>query len=185
MHGAAYQYVVDHRPSDPGDVLDVGGRNINGSVRGVLHTEGHAYTVVDLVDGADVDVVGDICELGLVDVADTVVCLEVLEHTEAWPDVVAACVAACRPGGTVIFTAAGPTRAAHSAFDGGELRDGEHYENIAVDALDGVLAGLDVAGYEIDVIGDDIRAVLQLPKQTKPKAARKRPVRRQPKDSED
>lgn len=171
MHTEALEYVAAHAPSGAVDVLDVGGRNINGTPRGRFHAK--SWTVVDLHEADDVDVVGDITELGLVDVADVVLCLEVLEHTPAWREVVAACLTACRPGGRVIVTAAGQGREPHSAIDGEQLRKGEHYENIDPDELGAELAR-HLSDVTIDVLGPDVRAVVDLPKAKKPRSPRKR-----------
>ena len=134
MHQEALDYVARMRPEFAGDVLDVGGRDVNGTPRGVF-TDAATYIAVDLVAGPGVDLVGDICAMGFEDFADTVLCLEVLEHAENWRGVVAACAAAVRPGGTVLITCAGPGREPHSASDGGPLLDGEYYMNVAADEL--------------------------------------------------
>lgn len=159
MHQAVIDYVAHHLPDFPGDVLDVGGRDINGTPRW-LFENADSYRVVDLHEGDNVDVVGDITELGLSGVANTVLCLEVLEHAENWRDIVAACVAACRPGGTVIVTAAGPGREPHSAIDGGPVRDGEWYGNVTA-------VGLAEAFGDVGVVatrerGEDVQGVAWL-----------------------
>ena len=156
MHSEAFAYVVQHAPRPPGDVLDVGGRDINGTLRHELG-DATSWTVVDLVEAPDVDVVGDICALGLAGVADLVLCLEVLEHARQWRAVIRACVAACRPGGTVLITCAGPGRSPHSADDGGPLRTGEWYRNISTDELFDVMTDF---GLEVftDELGPDSRA---------------------------
>lgn len=173
MHGEAMQFVAAHAPRHAVDVLDVGGRDINGTPRGVFAAK--TWTTVDLIDAADVDLVGDICTMGLVDVADVVLCLEVLEHTEAWRDVLAACVAACRPGGRVIVTAAGPGRTPHSALDGAALRDDEFYENIDPAELGEVLAELTGVDVAVDELGHDVRAAVDLP--AKKPTAKKAPAK--------
>lgn len=134
MHGAAMAYVEANRPDVAGDVLDVGGRDINGSPRH-LFADATTYLVVDPQEGPNVDLVADIVGLGLEDFADTVLCLEVLEHAENWRGIVAACATACRPGGRVIVTCAGPGRAPHSAVDGGPVRPDEWYRNVGSDEL--------------------------------------------------
>lgn len=157
MHQAVLEFVAARRPDTVGAVLDVGGRDINGSPRQIL-ADATSWLSVDLIDGPGVDIVGDIVALDMVDVADTVVCLEVLEHAENWPDIVAACVTACRPGGRVLLTAAGPSRVPHSAFDGGPLHPGEHYENITVRALTKALKTAGAVGLTVVEVGDDIQA---------------------------
>lgn len=156
MHQAARDWVAAHRPDAPRDVLDVGGRNINGDVRDIL-ADAETWTVCDLIDAPGVDIVGDITTLGFVEVADTVLCLEVLEHVETWRAVADACIAAARSGGAVIVTAAGPTRAPHSALDGGHMRPGEWYGGITADDLADALSALDPL--IVDERGDDVRAI--------------------------
>lgn len=153
MHQAALQWVERCAPLLPGDVLDVGGRDVNGTPRHLFELAS-SFRTVDLRPGPNVDVVGDICQLGLVAVADTVLCLEVLEHAENWTQIVAACARALRPGGCLIVTCAGPGRPEHSAVDGNELRDGEWYRNVSCgdlsDAIEraGLMAMVDREGHD-------------------------------------
>ena len=155
MHPAVVDFVTEHSTGRPVDLLDVGGRDINGKVAHLFPSA--ARTVVDLHDAPDVDIVGDICTLGLVEVADVVLCLEVLEHVENWRDIVTACANACRPGGLVLVTCAGPGRGEHSAIDGGPLRAGEWYGNITADELGDHMTecGLDGSARQV---GDDTQA---------------------------
>lgn len=151
MHGAVLDYVEANLPATAGDVLDVGGRDINGSPRH-LFADAESYMVVDPQEGPNVDLVADIVGLALEDFADTVLCLEVLEHAKDWREIVAACAVACRPGGTVIVTCAGPGRLPHSAVDGGAMRPGEWYQNVTSDELAEAmtLAGLVVRAEQFD-----------------------------------
>lgn len=142
-------------PDRPVRVIDVGGRNINGSPRG-LFDQASSYLVIDPEPGVGVDVVADFATWRG-DPVDVVVCMEVAEHTHAWPDLLTNARTHLRPGGVLIFTAAGPGREPHSASNGGPLVDGEWYENITPDALERELAQF--ATHQIDVAGDDIRAV--------------------------
>jgi SAM-dependent methyltransferase len=131
MHAAARSFVAlvaGRRP--PGLVLDIGGRDVNGSVRDLF--AGDPYLTIDLRDGDGVDVVAD----GVTftpDIAPAcVVCCEVFEHT---PDAARICAHVfdiLAPGGVVIVTAAGPFRPPHSGIDGGPLRAGEWYRNLDV-----------------------------------------------------
>lgn len=52
MHEAVRQWVATHRPDVVGDVLDVGGRHINGDVRDLL-TDASSWTVIDLTATVD------------------------------------------------------------------------------------------------------------------------------------
>lgn len=137
MHPAALAWVAEHAPAAT-TVVDVGGRDINGTVRGCFPDAD--YVSVDLIDGPGVDVVADFATWEPEGPVDVVVCCEVAEHAPTWPDLVAHAAEILAPGGALIFTAAGPGRAPHSAFDGGELRDGEWYENVDPVELEEVLA---------------------------------------------
>ncbi len=110
-------------------MLDLGGRNVNGSVR-PLFPAADPYRTVDIASGDGVDIVADAAEWTPDRVYEVVVCTEVFEHTPRWPEI---CGTACRalvPGGLFIATMAGPGRPKHSAVDGGPLRAGEYYENV-------------------------------------------------------
>lgn len=149
MHPAAYEWVARH--ARPGRTLDIGGRDINGTVRALF---GDDYTALDLVDGPGVDVVADVCSYQAKKF-DVIVCCEVLEHTDA--DILGAAYRLLRKGGLLIVTAAGPGRQPHSAVDGGPLREGEYYRNVEPFELEQSLAGW--SSSEVDVSGEDVRAV--------------------------
>lgn len=109
-------------------VYDIGGRDINGSPRGIVPHE--KWVGIDLHPGPGVDVVTDVRDWQPDMQADLVLCLEVLEHAPEWRDVVRACVRLTAPGGMLVVTCAADPRAPHSSIDGGALREGEHYANI-------------------------------------------------------
>jgi SAM-dependent methyltransferase len=150
MHDAARQWVSRH--ACQGCVLEIGSRNVNGSIR---HLFGPDYTGLDIADGDGVDVVADVATWETDRRFDVVVCCEVLEHTDA--PVIEAAHRLLRTGGTLILTAAGPGRQEHSAVDGGPLRPGEYYANVDPDDLRRQLAGW--SSCEVDVANDDVRAV--------------------------
>lgn len=152
MHDAAYEWVAQHATTEPCRVLDIGGRSINGTVRYLFPNAD--YVAIDLADGPGVDVIGDVCDYQA-EPFDLIVCCEVLEHTDA--DILGAAHRLLRDGGTLIVTAAGPTRPPHSSVDGGPVRDGEFYRNVAREWLEDALrTGWDEV--TIDVTGTDIRA---------------------------
>lgn len=150
MHSAAREWVAAH--ALPGDVLEIGSRNINGTVRDLFPGD---YTGLDISEGPGVDVVADVTEWTTRKRFDVVVCCEVLEHTDA--PIIDAAHRLLRKGGTLILTAAGPGREPHSAVDGGPLRPGEWYANIDPDELRVALSGW--SEVTVDVAGDDVRAV--------------------------
>ena len=154
MHIEAYAYAVRMLAGRRfGDVVEVGSRDINGSVRSLIDCK--TYTGIDLAAGPNVDVIGDAFDMR--HPCDLVVCMEVLEHEPRAEALVARMASWLRPGGAMLLTAAGPGRAAHSAHDGGGLRPGEHYANI--EPLD-LSRWLTAAGLVrvVEQLGDDVRA---------------------------
>lgn len=160
MHNDAYQWVAQHATDGPASVLDVGGRNVNGSPRD-LFPGADPYVTLDILPGEGVDIVADASTWVPDRLYDVVVCCEVFEHAEVWPDILDTIFAALHPGGVAILTMAGPGRTPHSAFDGGPMRDGEYYANVGPGELELALTD---AGF-IDVTVDyqpgpaDTRAV--------------------------
>jgi hypothetical protein len=157
VHTAAFLY-VDEQAADvaPDSVIvECGSRDVNGSVRGLFPLA--SYVGVDIEPGPGVDVVVDFRRLNVLHPADVVVCCEVLEHDRDPKSLLAKAFQLLRPGGTLIMTCAGTGRAEHSAFDGGPLRDGEHYANVGADELAEWLTAQGWASYLIDVEGDDTR----------------------------
>lgn len=155
MHDAAFRWVAQHAGS-PASVIDAGGRNVNGTVRGLFPQA--SYTSVDIRPGDGVDIVADFATWLPDEPVEAVICCEVAEHTADWPLLVDHAAKSLLPGGRFIFTAAGPGRAPHSAEDGCELRPGEHYENIDPDRLERLLADL-FETVTVDVLYDDVRAL--------------------------
>jgi predicted TPR repeat methyltransferase len=166
VHAEAYAWVQQHAPTDAITVLDIGGRNINGTVRD-LFPNATTYRVIDIADDHGVDIVTDASTWTPDQQYDVVVCCEVFEHTPVWQGICWTAAKALTPGGWFITTMAGPGRAPHSAVDGGHiLRDGEHYGNIHPDALRAILED---CGFE-DVTVDqrhmpmaDVRATARRP----------------------
>lgn len=145
-------------------MLDIGGRDINGSVRDLF--PGAEYTVLDILPGEVVDIVADAATWSPDRTYDAVVCCEVFEHTAVWPQICETAFQAVAPGGSFIVTCAGPGRGAHSAIDGlFHLHPGEHYENVAAEDLNEVL----VACGFVDIVTEqrtgpcDTRAVAWKP----------------------
>lgn len=155
MHPEAYAYVERavglHGPF--GAVVEFGGRDVNGSVRPLF--AGASYLSVDLEPGDGVDVTADAATVNVGGDWDCVVCCEVLEHAEEPERLIEAARRALRPGGLFVMTCAGEGREPHSAVDGGQPRQGEHYRNISPVELQGWLAGWERV--EIDVQGTDLR----------------------------
>ncbi len=83
MIGAVRSWVESHVPECCAPVLEVGGYNVNGTVRDLLP---EPYLAMDMREGPGVDLVGNVLtqDFGERTFA-TVVCVETLEHiTEPW-----------------------------------------------------------------------------------------------------
>jgi SAM-dependent methyltransferase len=139
MHPQAYDWIREHATADPVTVLDIGGRNINGSPR-PLFPNAVSYTVLDILDSDGVDIVADAATWEPADRYDVIVCAELFEHAADWRAICRTAYKACKPGGRLIVTTAGPDRALHSGVDGGPmLHPGEHYGNVSADELERAL----------------------------------------------
>lgn len=129
MHSEAYAFVQSVAAQRPkGLVVEIGGRNINGTIRDLFKAD--RYVSVDVLDGPGVDVVANGKTFEPSEPAACVVCCEVLEHTA---DAEAICKHAHKilaPNGVFILTTAMPPRAEHSAIDGGSKRPDEFYRNV-------------------------------------------------------
>lgn len=140
MHPEALAWVAKHATTDPVSVLDLGGRNVNGSPR-PLFPNATTYRCLDIVPGAGVDIVADAGTWQPDRAYDVVISTECFEHTDNWRDVIATAYAALTPGGLFICTAAGPGRPLHSGITGEFYVQlpGETYGNIRPDHLDEAL----------------------------------------------
>ncbi len=131
MHAEVHAYVerqVRRFQWFPKKVLDLGGRDVNGSHRYLFHARTE-YVVVDHEPGPGVDIVSEIHDFSTDDRFDIVLCTEVLEHTDGGDVIVGLAHQHLVPGGMAIFTTAWRQRAPHGAT-GGALAKGEHYANI-------------------------------------------------------
>jgi hypothetical protein len=132
MHPEAMQWVAKHAIPDARRVLDIGGRDINGSPRDlfpVASTFPGLYMTMDVLPGAVIT--ADAATWEPDGEYEVVVCCEVFEHAERWRDICVTAFKALAPGGLLIATMAGPGRPVHSGVDGGwQLRPGEYYGNV-------------------------------------------------------
>ena len=126
-------------------VVEIGARDINGSVRQLLW-RARSYVGVDVAPGHSVDVVANGATFAPLEAPDLVVSTETLEHTDQACAIVGNAALMLRPGGRLLVTCATDPRAPHSGTDGGPLREGEFYRNVARDDLVGWVeqAGLQV-----------------------------------------
>jgi Methyltransferase domain len=163
------QWIGKYATSEPVTVLDIGGRDINGSPRR-LFPNAARYTVLDALPGeqvTDVDIIADAATWNPSGQWwDVVICAETFEHTAAWRAVIRTAFAACAPGGRFIVTTAAPGRAPHSAVDGEfRLLPGEHYANIRPAELERALCETGWADVVVDVQPSpaDVRAAAVKP----------------------
>jgi SAM-dependent methyltransferase len=144
-----------------GRVLEIGSRDLNGSVR-CLFANAASYTGIDLRAGAGVDIQADGATFVPVEEPDLVVCMETLEHTDQASAIVRNAAAILRkPGGRLLVTCATHPRVPHSGIDGGPLKAGEFYRNVPPDELVACAeeAGLQVLTREVHFDRGDLYLV--------------------------
>lgn len=130
MHDSARQFCSAVVPMlrRPQRVAELGSRNVNGSIRYLFPRS--IYIGVDALPGPGVDWVADGAAWNPGYQFDLVISTEALEHAADPGAVVRNMVALTAPHGVILITAATPEREPHSAIDGEQLRDGEHYHGI-------------------------------------------------------
>lgn len=156
MHSAVLGYVEQFATGEAIDVLDIGGRNVNGTTEFLFPNA--RYTVLDVRPGDNVDIVADAATWQPDRQYDLVVSTECFEHTPDYPAICRTAYAACKPGGRFVVTCAAPGRASHSAFVEAGLQPGEFYQNVEPEAL---RDALETAGWreaQVEVAGLDLQA---------------------------
>ncbi|MFB6776480.1 methyltransferase domain-containing protein [Streptomyces sp. NPDC056352] len=113
-------------------VLDLGGRDINGTIR--AHLPKATWTGTDIEPGPGVDIVHDATLPWPQDAGqfDVVVCTEVLEHLPLWRLVLHAAAEALEPGGPelLVVTCASDGRPEHGVAGAPLPAPGEWYGNV-------------------------------------------------------
>jgi predicted SAM-dependent methyltransferase len=145
LHDSIYAYIRDTvarlNLNRPGlSVVDLGSFDVNGSTRD-LFSQCDSYVGVDVRLGPGVDVVCDAAEYEPLRPVDVVVSTSTLEHAPNAFDVVVNAIRILKPGGVFLGTCATDPWPVHGC-DGGELRAGEHYENISPERMDDWLNAL-------------------------------------------
>lgn len=157
MHEAVREYVARFASDERMDVLDIGGRSVNGTPRDLFPNA--TFTVLDIRPGPDVDIVADAAEWDPDGRAwHLVLCTEVFEHAPAYRAICQTAHKATWPGGRLIVTCAGPGRPPHSAFVEAALQPGERYENLTETRLRDALAAAGWTEIEVERVGLDLRA---------------------------
>lgn len=129
------------------DVLDIGGRDVNGTYRDLPGLAGADYFAIDKTAGPGVDLVADAAEEGRWPHPrrfDLVICTNVFEHEPRWRLICCYARSAIAADGVFVVTMPGPAFPPH-CDDGSALRDGVHY---APGDPDELAAVLDAAGFE-------------------------------------
>lgn len=131
MHMQAYHWIRRTLASLPDrhSVLEIGSKDVNGTIRPLLGKVAR-YVGVDVVEGPGVDMVADAATFRTDERFDTVICMEVLEHTDKGREICRTAHHHLLEGGVFLVTAATGIREPHSAIDGGPLREGEYYQNV-------------------------------------------------------
>jgi len=133
------QWITEHATTESVTVLDLGGRDVNGSPRD-LWPNATKYTVVDILPGDGVDFVADAATFDPGWQYDVICAAEIFEHTANWPAICRNAYKLLNPAGRFIVTTAGPGRPPHSMHDGlFRLLPGEHYANVPASELERVL----------------------------------------------
>lgn len=148
MHEAVRIYLRNFASEEECEVLDIGGRSVNGSAREFFPNA--RYTSLDIRPGEDVDIVADASTWDPGDRQwDVVLSTGTFEHTPVYPEILVTAYKACRPGGRLVVTCAGPGFSPHCAFQESQPLPGEFYENVTPEGLE---TALNKAGWqEIDV----------------------------------
>jgi len=144
----------------PRSVLDLGGRNVNGTPRYLF--PGVRYVSVDIRPGDCVDVVADCADVDLGEGFDLVISTELLEHTDRAEQIVAAARRHLNPGGVFVATMAGPGRGPHGASGEPLPPPGEFYRNVEPAHLERWLQAAGFDEWTIDQSGPDLRCTARV-----------------------
>jgi hypothetical protein len=148
VHPEAWQWLdarIRPRLAAARRVLDLGGRDVNGSPR-ALFSFATDYMVLDTEPGPDVDVVADAATWQppreLRGAFDVTLCTEVFEHAPRWRAIVYNLWLTLARGGTCLVTCATHPRPPHSRTGAVPLPAGEWYANVAPEELLPVMRAL-------------------------------------------
>lgn len=162
MHIEVRDYVAEFATGEPINVLDIGGRDVNGTLRDLFPNAD--YTVLDIRPGPNVDIIADAREWDPDGRKwELILCTEVFEHVQGWPKICVAARKACGPNGRFVVTCAGLGRPAHSGFEATGPQPGEFYENLTARALDSALVAAGWVDVKAEQIGLDLHAVATCP----------------------
>jgi SAM-dependent methyltransferase len=155
MHDQAYEWVASYAHLVPAGsvVLEMGARNINGTIRGLFPTVAE-WTALDITDGPEIDVVADAADYDG-GPYDAIVSCELLEHAERAQEIVWNMGRLVNKGGVLILTCAGTGRRRHGQHGAEAPACDEWYRNVSGDEL---LGWLGEAGFVTVLIDEDPEA---------------------------
>ena len=133
MHKAAYDFVAQFQTDKVVKVLEIGSRNINGSVRSLFPNA--IWSGVDKNGGDGVDIVVDATEYIHDEEVDFVISCESLEHIKNWRKALSNAIKSLKYDGRLIITCSGHGRLPHSGENGGMLFPNEHYRNLSPEEI--------------------------------------------------
>lgn len=133
--------------STPVRIVEFGSQDVNGTPRNLpllAPKPGLTYIGIDIAAGPGVDIVMDARDVTADDLgdelADVVICTNVFEHDEHWPELVMAAHRILRPGGWLIAQCAGPGFQVHSGrSESLVLEPDEWYRNVPRDEMENAL----------------------------------------------
>lgn len=140
------------------NVLDCGSLDINGNNRYLFNSSN--YIGIDIVDGPNVDFVTKVHQFDPKAVFDVVISTEMLEHDSSFELSLQSMFNLTRPGGLLLFTAAGTGRPEHGTTNH-HPKDSplthDYYKNITAQMI---IAALDLelfSWFEVSYRQNDIR----------------------------
>lgn len=149
--------------------LDIGGRNVNGSIHSFLPES--KITIVDIIDDIGVDYHADFSDKNIVSKLsfnkkfNLAISTEVFEHTPNWRDIIYNMFDSIISGGWILITCATDGRPRHSAIDGHQLSDteDEYYSNVSKDDFVSYIEMFDMTIhlFEINNNPNDLYALLR------------------------
>lgn len=140
------------------DVLDCGSLDINGNNR-YLFSE-CTYIGIDICEGKNVDIVTQVHKFKSPIQFDTVISTEMLEHDRNWLESLRNMFDLTKPGGMLLFTAAGTNRPEHGTTEStpqDSPMTHSYYKNITVEMIVKALDLDAFAWFEISYRQTDIR----------------------------
>lgn len=157
MHTAQKTYCKEVKKANPDffvrkKVLDVGSLDINGNNRYLFL--GCDYLGLDIVKGKNVDVISNVHEYETVELFDTIISTEMLEHDKHWQESILAMYNLLNNGGLLLITCATTGRKEHGTTKN-KPRDSpftnDYYKNITWNMFEAVIEQLEFRTSSISI----------------------------------